>query len=97
MYVCVSCRYAIIHEAACVQGQEIDLTSADVASELQLWEPTDDYGTDDWFSITPPKVSQRDQEIYRKACEVTERGSPRIVPAQSLELYSKYIKKWCDA
>ena len=91
-------RYAILHETACVpsfNGQETTISSADVSSELDLWKPTDDYGSDDWFRIKPPTVSEKDQELYRKVCDVAERG-PICVPQESLELYSKYIKQWCE-
>lgn len=89
----------MIYESACVpsvDGPEADFSSADVSSELDLWEPMENYSTDDWFSITPPTVSQEDQEIYRKACEVVERGTKPVVPTESLELYAKHIKQWCD-
>ena len=88
-------RYAIIHETACVPSFKETISSADVSSELDLWEPTDDYGSDDWFRIKPPTVPEKDQELYRKVCDVAERG-PICVPQESLELYSKYIKQWCE-
>jgi len=89
----------MIYEAACEPGvtqQDRKLSSVNTSSELDLWEPMDNYGTDDWFSITPPQVSQEDREIYRQACEVTERAPACFVSSESLEIYSKYIKQWCD-
>ena len=84
-----------MYETACTpysKGRLNELNSDIVNNELAKWEPLYDYGTDSVFSITPPVVSDRDNDIYEESCQVAEEG-PSVSPSSEL-VHNKYIKLW---